>query len=466
MAAIAVFAAVAGLVWGTVFVLRARLVVGCLVFLLLANCFGTEFLTFNAGPINLSLDRLFLVLVTGAYAVQRRLKLADPKPLRKTDLLLGTFLLLLAASAFTHNWHDTTNKQVPVLQHLINGYLMAAAVYWVARQSPLDERQVRLIHASFALFGVYLAVTGLAEITRQWWLVFPKYIADPKVGLHFGRARGPMVQSVSYGLCLAVCLLNAWIWQLKMGRLGRLLVLSLMPLYLAAIFATYTRSIWLGTGLGLLIVLGLTLRGPARLLVLGSMASAGLLVGIAKLDAILSLERGDNNAGQTRESADMRTVFAYVSWQMFLDRPLLGCGFGQFPREKLPYLADRSTNLRLELIRGYVHHNTYLSLLTETGLLGLSLFLSVLGGWCWSAWQLCRSPGVPDWARRFGVLLLGAMGVYSIQLLGHELSFTPLDNSLMFFLSGVTAGLAALVPASAPRRAPAMVAARPLAAMT
>ena len=76
---------------------------------------------------------------------------------------------------------------------------MPIALYWIARQSTLTERGIWWIQAALAGFGVYLAITGLAEISGQWWLVFPKYIADPKVGIHFGRARGPMVQAACYG---------------------------------------------------------------------------------------------------------------------------------------------------------------------------------------------------------------------------------------------------------------------------
>jgi hypothetical protein len=44
------------------------------------------------------------------------------------------------------------------------------------------------------VFGLYLSVTAVFEITKQWSLVFPGFIGDPKIGIHFGRARGPMLQ--------------------------------------------------------------------------------------------------------------------------------------------------------------------------------------------------------------------------------------------------------------------------------
>jgi len=47
--------------------------------------------------------------------------------------------------------------------------------------------------------------------------------------------------------------------------------------------------------------------------------------------------------------------------------------------------------------------------------------------------------------------VLGAIGVYTSQLLFHELSYSPLDNLLIFFLAGVQAGLRPLA-SEAPAR--------------
>ncbi len=106
----------------------------------------------------------------------------------------------------------------------------------------------------------------------------------------------------------------------------------------------------------------------------------------------------------------------------------------------MPYLSDRRTPLRLEEIRDYIHHNTYLSLLTETGLIGLGLFIAVLACWIRLGWQLSRDDQ-PRWMRAHGVLLLGALTTYCTQMMFHEVSYTAIDNSLIFFLAGIANGL-------------------------
>jgi O-antigen ligase len=426
-------------VWLTWFALRGSLIAACLVYLLVASCFGYPFLHFDLGPTVVTLDRLVIAAVLGAYLVQRALGRTDPKPAQAVDKILLAFLAVLTISTFTHDWRVTPGCDAPPLWRLATGFIMPAIVYWVARQSSLFERRVNFVHGALACFGIYLAVTGLAEVTRQWWLVFPSYIADPAVGLHFGRARGPMVQAVSYGLFLGVTMLAGYLWRSHWNRLGQMIWLLAIGVELAALACTYTRSVWIGTALAIIVTLALTLRGIWRPIVLGGLISSALVISVVQLDSLANLQR-EGSATEARTSADMRASFAYVSWQMFLDRPILGFGFGQFYREKLPYLSDHSTPLQLELIRDFIHHNTYLSLLTETGLIGLALYLAILIAWGRCGWRLTRGNN-PTWVRAHGVLLLGALATYAVQMMFHEVSYTTLDNSLLFLLAGIAAGI-------------------------
>jgi O-antigen ligase len=437
MPAVDVIAALVALVWGTMLLLRGSLLGGCLAYLLATSCFGYEFAHFSIASVPLSVDRLVLLTLLAAYVVQRRLGRTQRTPPEPVDLLLMVFLGVVAASTL---WGAVPADLKSLGFRLVAGYAIPLAIYWIARQIPLDRGRISLVHGVLAGLGIYLGISGVLEITGQWWAVFPRHIADPNVGLHFGRARGPMVHAVSFGLYLGVGLLAAWIWQWRFGRLGRLLLLLPAPLMLAGLYGSYTRSVWLGAALGLMLVLGLSLRGMWRPLVLGGMVSAALLLAITKLDSVVSLQR-ELPASYAGKSVELRGEMAYISAKMFLDHPLLGVGFDQFFKGKLPYLADRSTSLVLEATRDQVHHNTFLSLLTETGLVGLGLVLAILILWGRAAWRLARDADLPDWARAQGVLTVGALGVYVCQALFHELSYLPMDNTLMFFLAGITMGL-------------------------
>jgi O-antigen ligase len=431
-------------VWGTVLALRGSLIAGAMAVLVATCCFGPHFLSFDVAGTTISLDRVLLAGLVIAWMVQWRIGRVEFKPLTAADWVVLSFVGVLTASMLLHDWRNYGPRDVPIPQHLVNGYFIPLALFWIGRQATLSERNCTWILWGLTAFGVYLAITGLLESAGAWSLVFPQYIANPKIGLHFGRARGPMVHSVSYGLYLATCLLCLWLARERLQWRWQILVIAaLAPLMMAAIFLTKTRSVWIGTGAGLVVVLALTLRGRVRLAVLGTMIAAAVVVGVANLENLEGLKR-EGTASDTRQSTLMRKSFAYTSWKMFQDRPIFGFGFGQYVRAKLPYLNDRSVDLPLEQIRPYVHHNTFLAVLTETGLVGLGLMLAVWACWLRTAWKLARGRDVPPWARRQGILLLGLLAITFWQMMGHEITLTAIDQSLIYFLAGVTVGLAPL----------------------
>jgi len=434
------------LIWAAVFVLRGSPVAGCLVFVVVGACFGFHFVHFDLGPLPLTLDRLVLALVVLAYLVQARCGQTDPKPLARADWCLLALLGLMAASAVVYAWDSPPKDRIAAFFRLATGYVFPFVVYWIARQSPLSPSKISRVYGVLAVLGIYLALTGLMEVAGQWWAVFPRHIADPKAGIHFGRARGPMVHAVSFGVHVGVCLLAAWAWRQRFGRLGRLALLAVSPVMLAAVYFSYTRSVWMGTGLALVVILGFSLQGRWRILALGGIAAAALLMAATRMEKMISFQRDVGaTASDTRKSVDLRGSFAYLSWKMFLDRPLLGAGFDQFTKAKLPYLSDRSGGVDLEVTRPYVHHNTILSILTELGLVGLVLYAAVIITWARAAWDLVRSRDGPDWVRTQGVFFLGVLAIYVCQAAFHELSYMSIDSVLVFFLAGLTVGLRATV---------------------
>lgn len=440
-----------GIIWGAVFAVRGSLVVGCLTLLVLGYVLGHNFINFDLGPLPLTIDRLVLGGLLGIYVAQWCLRGIDHKCWTWVEYALAAFLCLLIVSTFTHDWRLSAPGKVSPLWLLVAGYLTPGILYFLARDAQLHERNVIAAYAVLTLLGLYLAVTALAEVSEQWWLVYPKYIADPTLGIHYGRARGPMLQSHSLGFYLVMGLLCAWAWwRTRESRPGQLAVMTLFPLFLAAIFFTYTRCIWLGLALAAFVVLSLSLYGAWRPLAIITTFGVGLVVAIVGWDSIVGIER-EAGAVAARDSVSQRGAFTYVSWQMFLDRPLIGFGFGQFTDAKLPYLSDRSTSLYLEAIRVQPHHNTFLSLLTETGLVGLGLFLTVLGGWGWRAWQLVRDKSASSIVRTQGILLLAALAFYLGPATFFDLTYSPNDHWILFFLAGLTTGLQ---PAPAPRPAP------------
>ncbi len=410
MLAIYIILVLAAIVWGAVYVRDGALWFGGLLFLVVGFCFGRSFTHFTLGSVPMTLDRLVMGGLLLAYVLQRFLRRCDPKPPTWADLAMFAFAGLLVVSTFTHEWLVVDAHNTSPVWRLVAGFLMPIGLFWIARQSLLDNRGLGVIYGFLTLFGMYIAFTAIAEGTQQWWLVYPQYIADPKVGIHFGRARGAALQSQSLGLYLDVLLLCAWAWRPYLGRLGRSLLVLLVPAFLAAIVLTYTRCVWIGLVLGGMVVLWFSLQKSWRPLLVLALLSMGLAATVYR-EQLVSLDR-EGGSEASRSSVAGRGAYTYVSWKMFLDRPLLGVGYGQFISSATDYLADRDVDLNLNDIRWQPNHNTFLMLLTETGLIGMGLFLSVLAGWTIMAWRLWRSEDAPEWARRQGLLLLGVLGAY------------------------------------------------------
>jgi len=437
MELLALIAGFAAAVWGAVLALRGSLLMGCLAFLVTLSCFSVNFMPIHIGGATLTLDRLLILGLIGAVVLQWRMGLLKLRPFHWVDGVLLAFVGWLGVSMVTHDWRTTYQGDAAILPHLINGYLTPMALYIIARQTSGDEEQKHWILGGLTVFGIYLAVTGVLEGLHQYAYVFPRYIADPELGLHFGRARGPMIHSVSYGIYLGTCFFAAWLWRSQLARHWQLLVIGALPIFLAAIVYTKTRSVWFGTCTGLLILAALALEGKWRWILIGSAVLGGVLLSVAKVDALLGIQR-EGTVQDSVQSADMRRSFTYVSWKMFLDRPIIGFGFGQFYRAKMDYLHDSNTDLKLYQIRGYVNHNTFLGILTETGLIGLAGYLAILGGWIYAAWRMA-SEGVEDSrGKLIGYLCLAMLGLAFWQQLGHEISFTALDHSLLFMIGGLT----------------------------
>ena len=252
-----------------------------------------------------------------------------------------------------------------------------------------------------------------------------------------------MLQSARLGMYLlagAAGTIALCTWIGKWNRVGVVAAALLMPLYAAATYFTYTRSVWLGAGTAATVTLLATLPGKWRAVAALGVLSAAALVVAAKGDSLIAFQR-DTSASDTAESTYMRASFAYVSWLMFQDQPVTGVGFGQFPRESTYYLSDRSSSLRLEQIRGYIHHNTFLSVLVELGIFGLLLLLGIYAIWTWQAWQLWSDGGLPFWVRAHGLMYLSLIGPYLLQMLFREVSYAPIENGLMFLFAGTTSSL-------------------------
>ncbi len=439
MATLAFFLLPALAVWGGIVLMRGSIFVWAALFLVCTSVFPGEFFSFQAAGLTWTLDRLVLLLLMAHFGFDWWRGKLDFGAFEIADYLVGAFSIWLAARTLSQPLGSLAPEQPHTLMHMINGYGIPFAMYAILRTSRPNAKSLRPAFWIFTVFGIYLAITGIFEAAKLWGLVFPQFIRDPAIGIHFGRARGPMLQSVRLG----VCLLASWsaiaiftVWLNPQSKARWVLALATLPLFWGAVFVTYTRSIWMGLACIVAMLVVFCMHGILRrTFIVGGALTAGLVLAVAG-SSLVAFKR-EYSAAETRESTYMRAAFAYVSFQMFKDRPIAGFGFNQFNVANLPYLADRSTDIRLESIRGYVHHNSFLSLLVDMGIVGFSLYAVVLAAFVRKAWSLFKNQRCEMWARGIGLAALCVTGSHVIQMAFHEVSFSAIENSLIFSAYGL-----------------------------
>jgi N-acetylglucosaminyldiphosphoundecaprenol N-acetyl-beta-D-mannosaminyltransferase len=438
MPIVATILALAAVVWGVVYARRSSVLIGCGLFVAVGYVFGHQYWNAQLGPLPLTLDRLVLAGLLAALAIQWKIGRLRSATMTASDWALAAMLIVLIMSAATSGQADSIEGSSSKWGRLLASFILPSLLYVIVRQCGATQREWSWLLVGFVVLGAYLALTALLEIAGRWSLVFPRYIADSGLGIHFGRARGPDLNAASLGLYLTACFWCAWTLVGQVTQRWQQLAIAIaLPLMMLGVLFTYTRSTWLGLAASGLVVLAIQIPRQWRLPSLSAAALGGLLVVAMTWSHVVGLKR-EGTAAESEHSVDQRTSFAYVSWQMFRDHPVFGVGFGRFYDRKLPYLSDRSQPFELESIRPLHHHNTLLSILTETGMVGFAVFAAVLIVWGRQAWSLIRDPSAASWSRAHGVLMLAIITNYLCSAVFHDLTLVPSQHGLLFLFAALT----------------------------
>ena len=422
---------------------------GGVLVLLVGSVFGAEF--FNISTI--TLDRLllaYLVVVAGWAWLMERENLRRPNGM---DLAVVGVIGILALSTVLHDF--SYSEGLP-LSRLIFFYCLPFALYMVVRTAKLNQLDLVLITTVLGGLAVYLALIAIAETRYFHAVIFPRFIVDSETTEFLGRGRGPFLNPVSNGLFLIAGFCSVCFWWPKSSKRVKLFVLAAAFLVAIGVYCTLTRSVWMSLfliiGIGCWITTNTSQKG--MLVVAGTIAA---IVAVPVLgDKLVSFKRDKEvTIEQMSQSAQLRPLFLSVATRMFVDRPLFGCGFGQYGKEKYPYLQDAYSGQPLSKTKEYLQHNVFLAYLTETGIVGLSMLLLMLGVMARSAWLLWINRERPLEQRQFGLLLAAVLISYCVNGMFHDTSIIPMANYLLLFVAGIVNNIRTGSPFAASELAPA-----------
>jgi putative inorganic carbon (hco3(-)) transporter len=323
-----------------------------------------------------ALDRVALGLGV-ASLLMRELRHRDGRlETRPIDWLLMLVALYAFVSAFISGTLDDSHARFTLLDRY---GLVPFLMFFLAPFAFRTQRERHILLGMLVALGAYLGVTALLETTGPRGLVVPTYITDPTIGIHFDRARGPFVEAVGNGVTMFFCAAAATIaflqWRRTRWRAAALLVVGLD---LLGVLFTVTRTVWIGAAVGMLLAL-LATRETRRFLLPVAVTALVLVLGaFATVPGLQSKaqKRSDDQAPlYDRRNSNAAAV------RMVEAKPLVGFGWGQFPKKSFDYYKQ-SPDYPLTAVPDL--HNVYLSNAVELGLIGAGLWavglIAAIGG--------------------------------------------------------------------------------------
>jgi O-antigen ligase len=322
---------------------------------------------FREGSLPLiTLERVVGPLVLLMFIVRWKRHEIDRLPLDSVEWCMIGLLLAILVNMYMNNTYATDRWGREKLQFftVLTGFFFPYMCYFIMRRGISSEAEGTSFLMGIGLITIYLGVTSLAESWHQNWLVFPKYILDPTVGIHYGKARGPFVSASANGVAMAMGLpILLWLFFGKRNASRWLWLVGIASVALSLPYVLQ-RAAWLSAAAAL----GVTsLAWPKR----GSIVIGTVLLSAAIGGLLLPKTLEEQLASKLSESDNIvyRVRLIESSWKLIGDNLITGIGFDQFDKEILKY----------GVAPGYTSHNTLLSMLAEMGLLGFLPYVSIFG---------------------------------------------------------------------------------------
>jgi O-antigen ligase len=338
---------------------------------------------------------LFLEMFSGSWSL-----MGVPLPLDRLALLLALVVLVLKGARWTSSrrlvlrpvhvvlllaltWATASALVAGTLFNSLGFYalldrfgLVPFALFCLAPLVFGSNKQRNVLLVGLVAIGLYLSVTAVLEGLHAYKLILPHYIADPNVGIQFGRARGPLLETTGDGFCIFTGAVGAATalgsWRSWWGRAACILTMMLAG---PALLLTLTRGVWIGATVGTLVAMFVHKRTRPFVVPL---IVTGLLAVVVALSVSPALRSEVRTSADRQASVWDRQNTDLAALRIVEEYPLTGVGWENFINVSSEYMRQQPgypiTGLDLEV------HNVFLSHAAELGVPGLLLWALGLGG--------------------------------------------------------------------------------------
>ena len=339
-----------------------------------------------------------LAIMVGERIVRKRKRAS----LDRTEKMMAAFTVLLVLSSLLFS-----SRRIFGLRLTLDVFVVPFLGYYLARRFVTSERGFRQLNKAFVCLGMLvLAACTVERLVNQ--------------GM-FYRLKGPFMQGALRGssilhivvvvIFFAVLLENITAKRDPTYRPAakkeiRWFLILACPLL---ILMTWSRGNWMGliVGLWALMLLGRRLMGRYQRL-----AMAGLTLVIIPLSAIGLLHLRSTQVMDQRVGNVRNVLGRFATWKAVagegLKHPVLGIGLNN----SRDVLAEVSGEEGADAVYGTVH-NSFLTLFTELGLVGLLSYLAVVGSLALTGYRLYTQGKGPR-ERWRGVIVLAVLAAYQL----------------------------------------------------
>lgn len=281
--------------------------------------------------------------------------------LRKFDFLFISYLFVILLSILING---TYSRTFPYIWELFMGYL----IYWILCYTIDSRKKLRIMLWVIVFCNIVIALSVINAFVTNYSSFIIRYS---------GGIQETNTVAVFNAISIIILL---WLSEKRGNARPRMGVVNfaLLALFSGAMFLTGSRTGFI-TLLSSLIIVGLFLHGFLRrrkvIIALGVILIVAIVIiniAPATFERVLNIPFLLKPMTEVSDNSLTRLYLNQAAWDMFIDEPITGIGFGGFG-----YMLGKYSP------RFFGHetiaHNIYFSVLAETGALGFLPFALLIG---------------------------------------------------------------------------------------